>query len=149
MQISNSPIEPILHKRLKDYCYDIIACMHYVHDNLGPGLPEYIYQEALTIRLRMSGYEKTEKEYRHFPIFDGIQLQSFVKMDLMVPLERGNIVIECKSLTQLSDKERFQTFGYLRATEFPIAILVNFGTWPKAQIERYYFDRHSKVVRAF
>ena len=30
---------------------------------------------------------------------------------------------------------------------FPIAILVNFGTWPKAQIERY--DDHESIIRAF
>ena len=35
----------------------------------------------------------------------------------------------------------------LRGTSFPIAILVNFGTWPKAQIERYYY--HDDIIRAF
>ena len=67
----------------------------------------------------------------------------------MIPLERGNIVIECKSISKITEKERFQAFGYLRATLFPIAILVNFGTWPKAQIERYYFDRKNMIVHAF
>lgn len=35
--------------------------------------------------------------------------------------------------------EHYQTFGYLRATKFPIGILVNFGAERRAQIERYYF----------
>ena len=35
----------------------------------------------------------------------------------------------------------------LRGTSFPIAILVNFGTWPKAQIERY--DYHDDIIWAF
>ena len=32
----------------------------------------------------------------------------------------------------MQTKERYQTFGYLRGTGWPIAILVNFGTSPKA-----------------
>lgn len=68
-------------------------------------------------------------------------------LDLMMPMNRGNVIIECKSIKELSSRERYQTFGYLRATEFPIAILVNFGSWPKAEIERYYYK--DGVIRAF
>ena len=68
-------------------------------------------------------------------------------MDMVVMMPRGNVIIECKSIKTITDKEQFQTFGYLRGTLFPIAILVNFGTWPKAQIERYYF--HDGIIRAF
>ena len=68
-------------------------------------------------------------------------------MDMAVMMPRGNVIIECKSIKAITDKEQFQTFGYLRDTSFPIAILVNFGTWPKAQIERYYY--HDGIIRAF
>jgi GxxExxY protein len=149
MEISKNSVDEKLHKQLVDYCYPIIGCMHKVHDTLGPGLPEYIYQEALYKKLKNSGYEGVAKEYQHHIEFEGELLESFVKMDMMIPLERGNIVIECKSISKITEKERFQAFGYLRATLFPIAILVNFGTWPKAQIERYYFDRKNMIVHAF
>ena len=59
---------------------------------------------------------------------------------------RGNITIECKSIT---DREPFQTFGYLCGTSFPVAIFADFGTWSKVQIERYnYHDGFIKVLRA-
>ena len=123
--------------------------MHEVHTDLGPGLPEYIYQEALAIQLKSSGFNDAEREYRHHPIYKGKEMESYVRMDILVPMNRGNIIIECKSIEELTGKERYQTFGYLRATEFPIAILVNFGTWPKAQIERYYYDRKNHEICAF
>ena len=60
-------------------------------------------------------------------------------MDLVVESSMGNIIVECKELTQLTEKEHYQIFGYLRATQFPIGILVNFGTDRRAQIERYHY----------
>lgn len=127
-----------LKEDLKQYVYDIIGAMHEVYRQLDNGLPEYVYQEALLKQLVKIGYKDTVKEYQHHPEFNGEKLESYVKMDLMVPKSRGNVIIECKSISELTEKERYQTNGYLTATRFPIAILVNFGTFPKAQIERYY-----------
>lgn len=56
------------------------------------------------------------------------------------------IIVECKAITQLSEWEHYQTFGYLRATKFPIAILVNFGTERRAQIERYHYSNGKLYV---
>ena len=89
----------------------------------------------------------TRKEFIYHPFFDGEQLESYIKMDMVVMMPRGNVIIECKSINTITNKEQFQTFGYLRGTSFPIAILVNFGTWPKAQIERSYY--HDDIIRAF
>lgn len=122
--------------------------MHFVHKDLGPGLPEYVYQEALMVHLKNEGYAP-EREYRYHPLFQGNPLESYVRLDMMIPCQRGNIIVECKSIDNLTDRERYQVYGYLRATQFPIAILVNFGSWPKAQIERYYFDRERQTIYAF
>lgn len=143
MDISKEQLPAELHSQLKEYVYDVIGCMHYVHRELGPGLPEYVYQEALALHIEKT-IIKPYKELQCHPLFEGEPLQSFVKMDLVVPKQRGNIIIECKSINNLTDKERFQTYGYLRATGYPIAILVNFGSWPKAEIERYYY-KNGKV----
>ena len=143
MDIIKETLPAELHERLKKYVYDVIGYMHYVHKDLGPGLPEYIYQEALTKHLRKMG-EDPKKEVQIHPTFDGETLDAYVKMDLAIPRAMGNIIVECKSITKLGERERFQTFGYLRSSGFPIAILVNFGTWPKAEIERYYY-KESKI----
>ena len=118
-------------------CYGIIGCMQEVHNNLGAGLPEYIYQEALSVELTSKGYV-IYKEMEYHPMYKGKELKSYLKMDLVVESSVGNIIIECKALTQLTEREHYQTFGYLRGTGWPIAILVNFGTYPKAQVERFH-----------
>ena len=120
--------------------------MQYVHRQLGPGMPEYIYQEALSRKLVKEKFD-ARKEFIYHPFFDGEQLESYIKMDMVVIMPRGNVIIECKSIKTITTKEQFQTVGYLRGTSFPIAILVNFGAWPKAQIERYYY--HDDIIRAF
>ena len=120
--------------------------MQYVHRQLGPGMPEYIYQEALSRKLVKEKFD-ARKEFIYHPLFDGEQLESYIKMDMVVIMPRGNVIIECKSIKTITTKEQFQTFGYLCGTSFPIAILVNFGAWPKAQIERYYY--HDDIIRAF
>lgn len=138
MKIVRDPIPETLKTELKEYVYDIIGAMHEVYRQLDNGLPEYIYQEALYKQLIKIGYTDTKKEWQYHPTFNGLDLESYVKMDLVIPLREGNVIIECKSIETLSDRERYQTYGYMTATHFPIALLVNFGTYLKAQIERYY-----------
>ena len=148
MEICATPIPEELKEKLKDHCYDVIACMHEAHKDLGPGMPEYIYQEALMTSLSEHGHTAF-KEYTHHPVFHGSVMDSFVKMDVMVPMKESNIIVECKAIAEISSREQFQLFGYLRATEFPIGILVNFGTWPKAQIQRFYYNKKEKTIQAF
>ena len=106
---------------------------------------DYVSFETAKL-LKEKGFE-IMKEYKHNIVFNNHTLDSFIKMDLVVKMPKGNIIIECKSIKSIGDREQFQTFGYLRGTQFPIAILVNFGTWPKAQIERYYYK--DGVIKAF
>jgi GxxExxY protein len=118
--------------------YDVIGCILEVYKQLGPGLPEYIYQEAVAKMLKAQGLI-FHKEMKFHPMFMGEPLEAYLKMDLVVESPVGNIIVECKAITQLSEREHYQTFGYLRATKFPIAILVNFGTDRRAQIERFHY----------
>ena len=39
--ITRDPVDATLKKQLVEYVYNIIGCMYYVHENMGPGLPEY------------------------------------------------------------------------------------------------------------
>lgn len=117
--------------------YGIVGAMIEVYKNLGGGLPEYIYQEALFTELQTNGFT-VRKELEYHPIYKGKPLNSYLKMDLVVETPIGNVIVECKALTQLTEKEHYQTFGYLRGTGYPVALLVNFGTSPKVQLERFH-----------
>ena len=125
--------------------YGIVGCMQQVHNQLGPGLPEYIYQEALFTELQTNGF-MVHKELEYHPIYKGKPLNAYLKMDLVVETPIGNVMVECKALTALTEREHYQTFGYLRGTGWPVAILVNFGASPRAQIERFYNDNNAIAV---
>ena len=131
-------VEEPKRQMLTDACYDLVGCLHEVYKELGSGLPEYIYQEAVAKMLKAKGLT-FHKEMKFHPSFLGEPLEAYLKMDLVVESSVGNIIVECKALTQLTEKEHYQTFGYLRATHYPIAILVNFGTDRRAQIERFHY----------
>lgn len=122
---------------LTDACYPIIGAIFEVYKTLGSGLPEYVYQEALYTELTRAGLT-THKELEYHPLYKGQPLKAFLKMDFVVETSIGNVIIECKALTQLTEKEHYQTFGYLRGTGYPVALLVNFGTSPKVQLERFH-----------
>lgn len=146
METRHLPVEPELRNRLAEYTFDLVGCIFYVYETLGNGLPEYVYQEALYKYLVSRGFI-VHKEYTHHPVFMGEALDAFIKMDIMVEMPRGNVIIECKAIPAITSKEQYQTFGYLRGTGFPIALLANFGTYPKAEIQRYYFN--NGLIKAF
>ena len=118
-------------------CYGIVGAIFEVYKQLGPGMPEYIYQEALFAELTDAGYE-VHKELEYHPLYKGKEMKSYLKMDMVVDSEVGKVIIECKAISQLSEKEHYQTFGYLRGTGWPVALLVNFGASPKVQLERFH-----------
>lgn len=137
-----------LHDQLRQYVYDIIGYAMDVTKQLPCGLPEYLYQEAFAKTLSKNGIEP-HKEYMYHPVYDGEPLESYLKMDFMVERSRGNIIVEAKALEKLTNKERSQLFGYMVGTGFPIGLLINFATYPKPRIERYYFDKRDMTLTAF
>jgi GxxExxY protein len=130
---------------LVNACYPIIGAIFEVYKTLGPGLPEYIYQEALLTELSRTGLP-THKELEYHPTYKGKPLNAYLKMDLVVETSIGNVIVECKALSALTEREHYQTFGYMRGTGWPVAILVNFGASPRAQIERFYNDNNTIAV---
>ena len=148
MIFKNKTLTPQLKEELKEYIFDIIGHLHDVYRKLPCGFPEYIYQEALDITLNEKNLPH-KKEYYHHPVFNGITLESYLKMDFMVERERGNIIIECKAIENIGEKERHQLFSYMVGTQFPIGILVNFGTYPHVQLEKYYFDKKDGTITPF
>ncbi len=95
--------------------YGIVGAMIEVYKNLGAGLPEYIYQEALLAELQANGFT-AHKELELHPIYKGKPLNAYLKMDMVVETSIGNVIVECKALTALTEREHYQTFGYLRGT---------------------------------
>lgn len=128
-------------EQLKAHVYDVIGALHAVHKELGPGLNEYCYQEGLAIELERLGIA-FEREKSFHPLYKGIPMSAAYRLDFLC---KGDIVVECKSVTELGDTMRAQLCNYMRLLSAPCGIIVNF--YPKfAQIERYFYDADRKEI---
>jgi GxxExxY protein len=100
----------------------IIECIISVHRELGPGFLECIYQQALTVEFRRRDVEfECEKEIE---VFYSGELVGRHRLDLVV--ER-TIIVELKTVEELSKAHYAQVRSYLKATGFPVGLLVNFA----------------------
>ena len=101
----------------------IIGYAMEVHTALGPGLLESAYQECLYYKLRKEGFF-VEKEKSIPIIFEDIRLECGYRMDLLV---ENKVVIELKSVSELSDILVAQTLTYLKLGNFKLGLLINFN----------------------
>ena len=98
-------------KQYKDTVYQIIGAAMNVHDELSWGLLEPVYNEALHLEL-LDNNIANERE-KHLPCYyKHHQLEKLYQMDLVV----DDVVVELKSVEELSSAHRAQLFNYLRLT---------------------------------
>ena len=100
----------------------IIGAFFKVHNELGSGYSEKIYQRALAIVLREMGLEAIE-ERRVRVFFHGALIGTFC-VDLVV---EGRILIEIKASKELEPRDTAQVLNYLKSAGGGTALLVNFG----------------------
>jgi len=118
---------------LKRKCFAINGCLVQVHDDLGPFLTEYMYQDALQILVdeRQIPYQR---EYYFRVEYRGKQIAHKHYVDFLV---EDSIIVECKAVEKLCLEHRQQLWNYMRLTGKQIGVLYNFG--PKmGQSEHYY-----------
>ena len=128
----------IRHMNLKDYkevVYDIIGAAMEVHSELNWGLLEAVYNEALHLELLDRGV-KNESQVQLPCFYKGRKMEKYYQMDLVVGDE---VIVELKSVSELTSAHRAQLFNYLRLTKKPIGLLLNFGQ-PSLQGERYAYN---------
>lgn len=127
--------------QLKDHVYDIVGALHAVHDGLGAGVNEYCYQEALEMELTDRGIP-FEREKSFHALYKGRELKAEYRVDFLC---KGDVVLECKSVTTLLPVHRAQLFNYMRLLKLPCGIIVNFFPC-YAVIERYFYDVESETL---
>ena len=116
----------------KEETYKIVGACFEVYRQKGCGFLEAVYQECLEIELRLQGIPFVSQkpltlEYKGYPLHS-TYVPDFICYD--------KIVIELKAVTELTDEHRAQVQNYLKATGLKLGLLVNFGHYPKAQVER-------------
>lgn len=115
----------------KEECYDIIGSAMEVHNELGCGFLEAVYQEALSIVFDQKNIPFTKETLLeiHFrnEILNKKYIADFVCYD--------EVIVELKATDGLADHDIAQVLNYLKATKKKIGLLLNFGT-PKLQYRR-------------
>ena len=104
--------------------YEIRGAIYDVYKNLGPGLLESVYEEALVYELEKRGL-KVERQ-KEVPInYDGHILKTQLRLDLLV---EDRVIVELKSVKEMQDVFWKQTRTYLKLLDLKVGILVNFNT---------------------
>ncbi|MTK54284.1 GxxExxY protein [Paludibacter sp.] len=102
--------------------YTIIGCAIKVHNALGNGFQEVIYQRCLAIELRRAGLDfEREKEQSIF--YDGINVGTR-RADFVV---ENKVIVELKAMINLEDVHLAQAKNYVVAYNFAKGLLINFG----------------------
>ena len=105
--------------------YQIRGAIWDVYNDLGPGLLESVYEEALCYELELRGL-KVERQ-KPVPInYKGNVLKTDLRLDLLV---EDKVIIELKSVEELKPVFLKQTKTYLKLMNKHIGLLVNFGEY--------------------
>lgn len=103
--------------------YKILGAAIAVHQELGPGFLEAVYQEALTIELGLRKVPATvQPELKIF--YKGTLLKAFYRADFIC---FDSVVVELKTVDALAEKDVAQLLNYLKATGLRRGLLINFG----------------------
>ena len=109
-------------KKLNDLSYKVTGICMKVHKGLGPGFPEEYYQKALEYEFQKNSLSfEPQKAIEVFyeEVSVGLNYLDFVLDDILI--------LEIKSVNRLSDTHRFQVIKYFACSNYPVALLVNFG----------------------
>jgi GxxExxY protein len=104
--------------------YKIIGAAMDIHKNIGPGLLESAYENALAFDLRELGFEVQQQVAMPF-IYKDIKQDVGYRIDLTV---NNKVLIEIKSVENLAPVHFAQTLTYLKLSGMKLGLLINFNT---------------------
>ena len=116
----------------RDECYKIYGCIYMVNKKLGSGFLEAVYQEALEIELKRENIPFISQQELKI-LYDGIPLKTKYLADIVC---YDRILIEIKAISKINNQHKAQLMNYLKSTGFRLGLLVNFNSFPKAEIIR-------------
>jgi GxxExxY protein len=113
--------------RHSDITARIIGAAYEVHNGLGPGFLEKVYENALLVELTRAGLAVRQQEPMKVT-YKGANVGEFA----------ADLVVEEKAVSQLTKEHEVQLVNYLRASGINVGLLVNFGR--SVQVKRRAFD---------
>lgn len=123
--------DSILYKELSE---QVIGCAITVHKELGNGFLEKVYENALCHEFSLLGipYER-QREINVF--YKNIIVGTYIP-DVII---NNSIILELKAISRLEQVHFSQLINYLKATNFKVGYLLNFGASTKLEYKRLIF----------
>jgi GxxExxY protein len=133
VKMSHGPHGPhrqdLLHE---DETFAIQGAAFEVNRHMGAGFLEAVYQECLAMEFEAQAIPFVASPPLALT-YKGLPLRQRYQPDFVC---FAKIVVELKATRELAPEHRAQVLNYLRATGLRVGLLVNFGSAPKARIER-------------
>ena len=107
-----------------DLTYEIRGAIFEVYNELGPGLLESVYEEALAFELKERGL-KVERQVEVPIQYKGNELKTPLRLDLLI---ENQIIVELKSVEEMKPVFAKQLLTYLRLLDKRVGLLVNFSS---------------------
>ena len=107
-----------------DITYEIRGAIYDVYKELGPGLLESVYEEALCFELEQRGL-KVERQIQVPINYKGNVLKTELRLDVLV---EDKVIVELKSVEEMKKVFAKQLLTYLRLMDKKVGLLVNFNT---------------------
>jgi GxxExxY protein len=109
--------------RLNELSNRVIGLCIEVHRELGPGLLESAYEEALAYELTLAGM-KFERQRDTPLLYKGVKLNCGCRLDLVI---EGELIIELKAAAELLPVHHAQLLTYLKLERHSLGLLINFN----------------------
>ena len=113
--------------------YELMAATFAVHNEIGGGLAEDIYQESLELELGDRGIPfKSKQELAIF--YKGRELKKRYIPDLYV---FGEVIVELKAVAAIAPDHEAQLLNYMRISKKRVGYIVNFGPIKGVEWKRF------------
>ncbi len=103
--------------------YTLMEIAFEIHNTIGPGFTETIYEEAFVFEL--ANHLIPFEQQKPVQVFYKDLCVGSYKLDLLVDQK---ILVELKSVNALNDLFKQQVYSYLKATGLRLGLLINFGS---------------------
>ncbi len=120
----------------------VVDQAYHIHCCLGPGLLESVYEMVLAGALARTGL-RVERQKPVSINYDGMAFADAFRIDLLV---ENTLIVEIKSVELLSKIHGKQLLTYLRLTEQPLGLLINFGAATFREGIRRVVNDHTSFV---
>jgi GxxExxY protein len=111
----------------------VVQSFYVVYRALGVGFLEKVYENALALELRNTGF--VVQQQAPIDVYYAGQIMGTYFADILV---ENCVIVEIKAVQEIVLEHEAQLLNYLKATDINLGLLVNFG--PRPQVKRKIYE---------